>query len=88
MLAEYKQKTNVGLGVGLLMQIGGNVLMGSGTALAPVIGLLLLLGGWGVFIWGTISYATGKGHHGAWGLLGLASLLGLIVLMLLPDRHK
>lgn len=88
MLAEYKQKTNVGIGGGLLMQIGGNVLMGSGTGLASVMGLLLMLGGWGVFIWGTISYAKGKGHHGAWGLLGIASLLGLICLMLLPDRHK
>ena len=88
MLAEYKQKTNIGIGVGLLMQIGGNVLMGSGTGLASVMGLLLLLGGLGVFVWGTISYAIGKGHHGAWGLLGITSILGLICLMLLADRHK
>lgn len=53
MLAEYKKKTNVGIGVGLLMQIGGNVLMGSGTdtiqdccALARVSGLSRLAAAW------------------------------------------
>ena len=88
MLAEYKTQTNIGLGVGLLFQFIGNVLIGSGSGTLPTLGLLLLLTGWGIFIWGTVSYAQGKGHHGAWGILGFLSLLGLIILVLLPDRYK
>ncbi|MDF1843523.1 MAG: hypothetical protein P1U77_18960 [Rubripirellula sp.] len=88
MLAEYKQKTNIGIGVGLLMQIAGNFVSGGTTAGSGLVGLFLLLGGLGLFIWGCVSYAVGKGHHGALGLLGVFSILGLIVLILLPDKHK
>ena len=89
MLPEYKVRTNYGIGVGLLMQLVGNVITEFSSSAAPVmLGLLVSLAGLGVFIWGCISYAQGKGHHGAWGLLGLLSLLGLIILILFPDRHK
>ncbi len=81
MLAEYKTRTNLGVGLGILVQaIGGS----TGGAL----GLLIVLGGGVLFIWGCWSYAQGKGYHGAWGLLGLLSLLGLVVLVCFPDRHK
>ena len=89
MLAEYKTRTNVGIGVGFLMQVAGNVIGGisSSSALA-MLGLLISLAGFGLFIWGCISYAQGKGYHGAWGLLGVISLLGLIILVFFPDKHK
>jgi len=90
MLSEYKRKTNIGVGIGLILQIIGNVLAGPGDAIgrAPLIGVFLLLIGLGFFIWGCMSYSKGKGHHPAWGLLGLLSIIGLIVLVLFPDKHK
>ena len=30
----------------------------------------------------------GKGHHPAWGILGVFSLIGLVILFFFPDRHK
>lgn len=31
-------------------------------------------------------YVKGKGHHGAWALLGLIGILGVVGIMLLSDR--
>lgn len=87
MLAEYKQKTNIGVGGGFLCSILGRVIAQDGGA-AALAGLAIMLVGAGLFIWGCCQYAKGKGHHPAWGVLGLFSIFGLIVLFLFPDRHK
>ena len=73
MLKEYARKTNIGVGIGFITQL-------LGVAIAFV--------GFSFFIWGCAQYARGKGHSPWLGPLGLLSLLGLIVLFLLPDRHK
>jgi len=93
MIAEYKTKTNIGVGLGIILQIAGRFVMGSGAAVAgglagPELGLILILGGVVAFIYGCRSYAKGKGHHPAWGFLGLLSIVGLIILVFLPDKHK
>lgn len=87
MLAEYKQKTNIGVGVGLVLSILGRIMMTAGSGLA-LLGLFLAIGGLVIFIWGCVNYAQGKGQHPAWGLLGLLSIIGLLILVLMPDRHK
>lgn len=53
--------------------IGGNAIMLLGTA--------FLIGGLAL-------YAKAKGHSGWFGLFGLLSCLGLVILALLPDRLK
>jgi hypothetical protein len=53
-----------------------------------LIGLIVAVVGLAVFIYGTVNYAMGKGYNGALGLLGLLSCVGLVVLVLLPDKHK
>lgn len=88
MLAAHKQKTNIGVGIGLALQIGGRLLMTSGgTRSASALGAVVLVAGLAVFAWGCSMYAQGKGHHPAFGLLGLLSLIGLLVLLSLEDRH-
>lgn len=82
MLAEYKTKTNIGVGIGIVVLVVGEVVLGG------LFGRLIALFGLGLFIWGCMSYMKGKGYHGAWGLLGLFWLVGLIVLAIFPDRHK
>ncbi|WP_329742174.1 hypothetical protein [Dyella sp. A6] len=85
MLAEYKRSTNIGVGLGLVAEIAGRLLVRAGN---PGFGLLILLVGYVLFIWGCTQYAKGKGHSGWFGVLGLFSLLGLLVLFFLPDHHK
>uniref|UniRef100_A0A7C4QSE0 Uncharacterized protein n=1 Tax=Schlesneria paludicola TaxID=360056 RepID=A0A7C4QSE0_9PLAN len=87
MLAEKKAATNIGVGVGIVLQILGRILQTQGDAMA-IGGLLMMLVGAGFFIWGCINYCEGKGYPGALGLLGLLSCLGLLELVLLPDKHK
>lgn len=41
-----------------------------------------------LLIIGLCFYAKAKGHSAAWGLFGLLSCIGLIVLAVLPDRTK
>jgi hypothetical protein len=81
MLAQHKTNTNIGVGLGIVLQIAGR------TMQSPF-GLLLLLAGAVAFIWGCSEYAKGKGYSGWFGLLGLLSILGLIILAVMPDKHK
>lgn len=84
MLAEYKRNTNIGIGVGFLLQLAARTMPPESGGLAAFLSVL----GFVLFIWGCCSYAKGKGHSGWWGLLGLLWILGLIILFFLPDRHK
>ncbi|HEY1173976.1 MAG TPA: hypothetical protein VGH19_21605 [Verrucomicrobiae bacterium] len=86
MLAEYKTKTNIGIGIGLLIQFVGRVL--TGVESLALIGFLMVLVGYIMFIWGCGCYAIGKGYSQFLGLLGIFSCLGLLILAVLPDKHK
>ena len=88
MLEQYRKKTNIGIGIGLAMQIMANVLLDRADQISIIAGIVFALAGTVVFIWGCISYARGKGYHPALGLLGLMYLLGLLILVLLRDKHK
>ncbi len=88
MLAEYKTKTNIGVGLGIIGQIVGRTLLDSNVSTQVVLGLVILLAAVVVFIWGCAQYAKAKGHSGWFGLFGLLSLIGLLVLFFLSDRHK
>ncbi len=46
----------------------------------------MLVAGIPLLFFGCYRMAKGKGYHGAWALLGLLSLIGLIILFLLPNR--
>jgi hypothetical protein len=84
MIAEYKRKTNWGVGLGLVALVSGNA-MAAGAGGIGGRGLMVI--GIGLFIWGCVSYAKAKGQHPAWGILGLFSIFGLIALVLMKDRH-
>ena len=87
MLPDNKTKTNIGVGLGFLLEILGRFLYMSSTA-GSIFGLILMLVGVVLFIWGCMNYAVGKGHSKWLGLLGLLSCIGLIILIFLPDHHK
>ena len=86
MLKEYERKTNIGVGFGVITQLIGRALAEQGDMF--YLGVAIALAGFSLFIWGCAQYARGKGHSPWFGALGLLSLLGLLVLFFLPDRHK
>lgn len=88
MLSEYKTKTNIGVGIGVVLQIGGQVAIASEQQVQVLLALVAILAGFVTFLWGCVQYAKGKGQSGWLGALGILSIIGLIVLALLPDRHK
>ncbi|MFZ5867187.1 MAG: hypothetical protein ACOYXY_14980 [Thermodesulfobacteriota bacterium] len=89
MLPQYKTRTNIGVGIGVVLSIASAILMQPGAHFVMnQLGILCLVVGTILFVWGCWSYAQGKGYHGAWGLLGLLSCVGLVILVLFPDRHK
>ena len=81
MLQEYKTKTNLFILLGIIAQVVGKMM-------SQDIGSLIALAGVVLFIIGCSYYAKGKGHHGAWGLLGLLSIVGLLVLVCMRDKHS
>jgi hypothetical protein len=88
MLAEYKKKTNIGISLAIAVWILGGiliVLLGEESEES-----MNAVGGLGIipFVYGLCCYAKGKGYHGAWGLVGLLTIIGLIILVCFPDRHK
>ncbi len=87
MLPENRTKTNIGVGIGIILQVVGRLLAMHNPDLA-LIALVLTLAGLVFFVWGCMNYAEGKGHSKWLGLLGLLSCIGLIVLVFLPDRNK
>ncbi|NIP25336.1 MAG: hypothetical protein GWN55_14615 [Phycisphaerae bacterium] len=89
MLPEKKTKTNIGVGIGFLLQLVGYLLVQTAKTDAIVLlGLILILISIPLFIWGCMNYAEGKGHSKWVGLVGLAGLIGLIVLAVLPDQAR
>ena len=99
MIAEKQTKSNIGFGVGIVMASFGGVAAATqgyfhirgliilGDALS-VLGDALSVVGFGLFTWGCVNYAQGKGYSPWLGLLGLLSGIGLIVLVILPDKYK
>lgn len=53
--------------------------------IADSIGPLLRLIGFGLWLSGSITWASAKGWHWGWGLLGLSGI-GALVIACLPDR--
>ena len=79
---------------GIPLIIVGNVLMLVGRFAAGVggegaaVGLILAIVGLLVSVTGCMQYAEAKGHSKWVGLVGLLSCLGLLILLMLPDRYR
>ena len=88
-LAEEQKKSNISVGVGFLLELGGRMLMalgGSGNNVPELAGgVVVTIAGIGLFIWGCVEYCKGKGQSPWLGLLGFLICIGLIIL---PDNYK
>jgi hypothetical protein len=92
MLAEQQKRSNIGVGFGLLLEVGGRFLMATGAKSHDLAvglgGIVITIAGVVLFIWGCFEYAKGKGQSPWLGLLGFLSCIGLIILICLPDNYK
>jgi uncharacterized membrane protein len=86
-LAGYTRKTNIGVGMGIVLEIVGRIMVHNPEPMRSM-GSIIMLVGLVAFIWGCAQYAKGKGHSPWFGLFGLLSIIGLIVLALFRDKHK
>lgn len=82
-----KRNTNLGVGIGSIFQLLSLFLYASGRK-NEVVGATCFTVGTLLLIWGCIHYAQGKGYGRSTGCIGVAGLLGLMVLMALPSRNR
>jgi hypothetical protein len=88
MLVEYKSKTNAGVGLGVIcMTLARLLIADDAAAYLQIVRYIAISAGYILFLAGCGFYAIGKGYHWAWGLSGVVTIPGLIVLYFLPDRH-
>jgi hypothetical protein len=94
MLAPYKKKTNIGIGLSIALVALSFVYLltykpdpSDPKHGDPVI-LILGLAASVTWFWGFYNYAKGKGYSGWLALLGLLQLLGLLIIAFLPDKTK
>lgn len=84
MIAKYKTKSNIFITVWLILQLAGLL----ARSYLGDVGVFISLVGGACLIIGCCYYSKAKGHHAAWGLLGLLSLIGLIILVCFTDKNK
>lgn len=88
MIACYQRKSNITGGIAMAGIALGILLCFCGGFLQNIIAPLFFLAGW-VLIWFALCYyAAAKGHSAVYGLLWLLGLIGLIILLALPDKAK
>jgi hypothetical protein len=87
MRPEHKRNTNIGIGLGLVLQFAGSARVAQG-GIFVVLGFAVVFLAVAAFIWGCMNYAEGKGHPKWLGLPGLFSLPGLIILFMFPDHYR
>ncbi len=90
----YQRNSSLGV-LGILLIILALLGLGASSSAAVemrgILTLLLgivLLGGIGLWYYGLGCYAMAKGYSGVLAALGLFGPLGLLILLLLPDKHK
>ena len=86
-VAQKRANANTGVRIGVIMQVFGlYALQTDDNGFIP--GILLILLSLPPFIWGCMNYAAAKGYTKEVGLLGLLSIIGLNILVLLPDKLR
>lgn len=87
------RSSNIKAGIGFLLILGSIFvpLLVDEMRLPAEVGLIAALAvrlvGIVLWIWGLRHYAMSKGYHPAWGFLGLLSIIGLLILVVLPNKY-
>jgi hypothetical protein len=87
MRAEYRERINWAIGLFAVLFLLGLFVRANLTPLRPLaqlFGIASLV----PLVWAFWLYAESKGQVGFWGLLGLIPFIGVIALLLLPDKTR
>ncbi len=92
MIEPYRTYSTVGVGTAMLVFVVGAIATGASNPANPRTGELMWYGslvlGLALWVWGCYCHARAKGYSGWLGGLGLLSLPGLVVLLMLRDRAR
>jgi hypothetical protein len=94
MLANYRRKANIAAAVWFVAMFaliplahsakpGANI-WSDGNLIAQL-AFLAFIGAWFYGLW---AYLKAKGRSGSWAVLGVFTLIGLIIILALSDKHK
>jgi hypothetical protein len=86
MHAEQKAKAYAGIIFGFIVQAIGRGIANISYE-GAVIGAIIGVGGVVLFVWGCMNFAEVKGHSKWLGLLGLLSCVGLLIMILIPEKR-
>lgn len=87
-LKQYGRYAALGIALGLLVQIAGAAIPPMATKSPAIPAFVVILVGMGIFVYGCYCLMKMKGQHGALALLGLLGCFGLVILLVLPNKHK
>jgi len=93
-LPSYKRKANIAAAIwfiAMLALIPLSLAMPSGSNIwrdGNVFGQTIFLVLGGAWFYGLWAYLRAKGRSGLWAVLGIFTLIGLVIIAALPDKHK
>jgi hypothetical protein len=77
----------IGISAGLFLTVFG-LRLGGIVDRTGILSILFMLGGVGLYIWGCYYLVKRKGYRGAFALWGLLAPIGLLMLLLLPNKYS
>ncbi len=83
MKKKYLRKSNIAVIFAIIFSLASRYAEQHGASLS---GPLQIIGFPLLWIVACYFYAKSKGRHGAWGLLGILSIFGLIILYYMKDK--
>ena len=86
-IAESRAPEAISVGFGFIAQLIGQQIPASDLFLTVLRWGLMIIGT-AVAIWGCSSFARKKGLNRAWGIVGLISIIGLIILAVMPNKKQ
>ena len=82
-----KTKSTLAMAFGIVLMLTGSWIARQASGQFPA-GLVTWLGGCALVVWGCVDYARWKGYSGWFGLFSYLLLVGLVVLLCLPNRRQ
>jgi mannose/fructose/N-acetylgalactosamine-specific phosphotransferase system component IID len=87
MRSEKKTNAYLGLIAGFVIQYIGGIFSRISES-GAILGIVVSIIGAAIFVWACMNYAESKGYSKWFGLFGILSCIGLVVLILLPEKRR
>lgn len=84
-LNNNRKNASIGISLGILLHLIAffiNTSIGINEALSAI----FVISGYSLLIWGCCLYIKEKGYSGAWAVLGLLGIIGIIILFFFKDK--